>query len=101
MLQEDFVVTKRFAVREQVRFEIQAQMFNAFNRHRFVNFEPNFSSPKFRRDLRHEPATVYPVGAKMIPGGRPYAPRSRAVRGSVPHSTDFRPDFHSVRNVTS
>ena len=33
VLQEDFVVTKRFAVREQVRFEIQAQMFNAFNRH--------------------------------------------------------------------
>ena len=47
VIQEDFVVTKRFAVREQVRFEIQAQMFNAFNRHRFVNFEPNFSSPNF------------------------------------------------------
>jgi hypothetical protein len=47
VIQEDFVVTKRFAVREQVRFEIQAQMFNALNRHRFVNFEPNFSSPNF------------------------------------------------------
>jgi hypothetical protein len=28
-------------------FEIQSQFFNAFNRHRFVNFEPNFSSPNF------------------------------------------------------
>lgn len=47
VLQEDFVLTKRFAISEKARFEIQAQMFNAFNRHRFVNFEPNFSSPNF------------------------------------------------------
>ena len=37
----------RVAVAGKARFEIQAQMFNAFNRHRFVNFEPNFSSPNF------------------------------------------------------
>jgi len=47
VLQEDFILTKRFALKERAKFEIQAQMFNAFNRHRFVNFEPNFSSPNF------------------------------------------------------
>ncbi|MCX6592440.1 MAG: TonB-dependent receptor [Acidobacteria bacterium] len=47
VLQEDFVLTKRFALRESAVFEIQSQFFNAFNRHRFVNFEPNFSSPNF------------------------------------------------------
>lgn len=47
VLQEDLVVTKRFQVREGMSVELQGQMFNAFNRHRFVNFEPNFSSPSF------------------------------------------------------
>ncbi len=31
VLQEDFVLTKRFAVAEKARSEIQAQMFNALN----------------------------------------------------------------------
>jgi len=47
VLQEDFTVTKRFLIREPLRMELQVQVFNAFNRHRFVNFEPNFSSPNF------------------------------------------------------
>jgi hypothetical protein len=47
VLQEDFVLTKRLLIREPLRMEFQVQMFNALNRHRFVNFEPNFSSPNF------------------------------------------------------
>jgi hypothetical protein len=47
VLQEDFTLTKRLLIREPLRMEFQVQMFNAFNRHRFVNFEPNFSSPNF------------------------------------------------------
>jgi hypothetical protein len=47
VLQEDFTVTKRLLIREPLRMELQVQVFNAFNRHRFVNFEPNFSSPNF------------------------------------------------------
>ena len=47
VLQEDFTLTKRLLIREPLRLEFQVQMFNAFNRHRFVNFEPNFSSPNF------------------------------------------------------
>lgn len=65
VLQEDFTVTKRFALKERFRFEIQAQMFNAFNRHRFVNFEPNFSSPNFGATRGTNLPRFVQLGAKV------------------------------------
>ncbi len=65
VLQEDFVLTKRFAVKERANFEIQAQFFNAFNRHRFVNFEPNFSSPNFGATRGTNLPRFIQLGAKM------------------------------------
>jgi hypothetical protein len=49
VLQEDFTLTKKLALREKFNVDFTVQVFNAFNRHRFVNFEPNFSSPNFGR----------------------------------------------------
>ncbi|HEU0121009.1 MAG TPA: hypothetical protein VFQ91_10835, partial [Bryobacteraceae bacterium] len=65
VLQEDFTLTKRFTLREMFRFEIQAQMFNAFNRHRFVNFEPNFSSPNFGATRGTNLPRFVQLGAKV------------------------------------
>jgi hypothetical protein len=65
VLQEDFTLTKRFAMKERFRFEIQAQMFNAFNRHRFVNFEPNFSSPNFGATRGTNLPRFVQLGAKV------------------------------------
>jgi hypothetical protein len=65
VVQEDFVLTKRFSLKEKVGFEIQAQMFNAFNRHRFVNFEPNYSSPNFGAARGTNLPRFIQLGAKM------------------------------------
>lgn len=65
VLQEDFVLTKRFSVRERAMFEIQSQFFNAFNRHRFVNFEPNFSSPNFGATRGTNLPRFIQLGAKV------------------------------------
>ncbi len=65
VVQEDFVLTKRFAVREQLRVEMQAQMFNAFNRHRFVNFDANFSSPNFGSARAANLPRFVQLGAKV------------------------------------
>ncbi|MFN7919675.1 MAG: TonB-dependent receptor [Bryobacteraceae bacterium] len=65
VLQEDFVLTKRFALGEKARLEVQGQMFNAFNRHRFVNFEPNFSSPNFGATRGTNLPRFIQLGGKM------------------------------------
>jgi len=65
VMQEDLIVTKRFSLRETFRFEIQAQMLNALNRHRFVNFEPNFSSPNFGATRGTNLPRFIQLGAKV------------------------------------
>jgi hypothetical protein len=46
---EDFSVTKATRITERFQLETYGQFFNAFNRHRFAQFESNFSSSNFGR----------------------------------------------------
>lgn len=45
--------------------EIESQFFNAFNRYRFVNFEPNFSSPNFEATRGTNLPRFIQLGAKV------------------------------------
>ncbi|MBC7927621.1 MAG: TonB-dependent receptor [Bryobacteraceae bacterium] len=47
VLQEDLAVTKQVRIKESLSLEIYGQAYNALNRHRFANFDTNFSSAGF------------------------------------------------------
>jgi hypothetical protein len=49
VLGEDFSVIKGIRISERFRLETYGQFFNAFNRHRFAQFETNYSSANFGR----------------------------------------------------
>jgi hypothetical protein len=46
---EDFSVTKATRFTERFQLETYGQFFNAFNRHRFAQFDSNYSSSNFGR----------------------------------------------------
>lgn len=49
VLSEDFSVTRSAGITERLELEAYCQFFNAFNRHRFAQFDSNFSSANFGR----------------------------------------------------
>jgi hypothetical protein len=46
---EDFSITKATRINERFSVENYCQLFNAFNRHRFAQFDTNYSSSNFGR----------------------------------------------------
>jgi len=65
VLQEDFSLIKNTRLTERVSFDLFGQFINAFNRHRFSNFNTNLSDPQFGRPAATNNGRIITVGLRL------------------------------------
>jgi hypothetical protein len=65
VLQEDVSLTKRTPLTERFVLELYGQAYNVLNRHRFANFDTNFSSPNFGRARATNLPRFIQIGARI------------------------------------